>query len=94
MPVAKVVRLPAGQHGIADRGGVADDWADLLDRQAQDFGRHHPHRGARAADVGIAGDHHRGAVLADVHGGGGFAADVNQKPTARPRPWFGPSGAE
>ena len=44
----------AGQEGEADRGGVGDDRPHLLDRDAEHFGRHHRHRGARAADIGIA----------------------------------------
>ena len=59
----------AGQDAEADRSGVGDDRADLLVRDAEHLGRHHRHRGARAADIGVALDDADGAVLVDVHGG-------------------------
>src|SRR5580704_10363240 len=71
----------AGQEREADRAGVADDCTDLFDRDTENLGRHHPDRGARAADVRIARHDDGGAVFVDVAGRARLAADV--EPEAR-----------
>ncbi len=71
----------AGQERKTDRAGVGDDRTDLFDRYAEDLGRHHRHRGARAADVRVADRDDRSAVLVDVAGRTRLAADV--EPEAR-----------
>src|SRR6202040_674009 len=71
----------ARQEREADRAGVADDCTDLFDRDTQNLGRHHPDRGARAADIRIARHDDGGAVFVDVAGRARPAADV--QPEAR-----------
>ena len=66
----------AGQRGEADRAGVADQRLHLAVVDAEQFGGDVDHRGARAADVGVARHHHHGAVLVDVDLGAGFAAGI------------------
>jgi hypothetical protein len=46
----------AGQEGEADRAGVGDDRPHPVIGNAEHLGRHHRHRGARAADIGVALD--------------------------------------
>ena len=48
----------AGGLRVADRSGVGDDRAHAVVVDAERLGRHHRHRGARAADVGAAGGDH------------------------------------
>ena len=67
MPVAKVTREPAGQEGEADRGGVGDDRADRVGRDAEHLGHHHADGGARAADIRAAGRGGDRAVFVDMH---------------------------
>src|SRR5258708_21182766 len=50
-------RSPLFPSTTLSRSGVADHRPHLLVRDAEHLGRHHRHRGARAADIGVALDH-------------------------------------
>ena len=76
MPVAKVTRLPPVEPEKPMEVVSATVARTRSIGKAEHFGRHHRHRGARAADVRVAGDDGDAAVLVDVHRGRGFAADV------------------
>ena len=71
----------AGQVAEADRTGVADQHRDLLVVDAQHLGRDVGGRRARTADVGMARDHHHGAVFVDVDLRARLAAGI--EPEAR-----------
>ncbi len=66
----------AGEVGEADRLRVADDHRHAAIVDAEQFGTDVGDRGARAADVRMAGGHHHVAVLGDVHLRARFTAGV------------------
>ena len=66
----------AGDVGEAGAVGVGDDRPDPFERNAEFLGDHHRLRGARAADVRIAGDHRGAAVAAEGHRGARAHAGV------------------
>ena len=85
-PDAKVTRLPWLVFVEAERCGVGDDASYLVVSDAQFFGRHQAHGGARAAD--IRGADHQGdcAVRLTLRETLVAPPKLNQKPLATPRP--------
>src|SRR4249920_355292 len=59
-----------------DRGRIANYRPDVLERDVQHLRDHHRHRGARAADIGMAPRDGDRAVLVDVHRRTRFAAGI------------------
>ena len=66
----------SGQRAEANGARIADQGLHLAVVDAEHFRDDIHHRGARAADIGMARHHHHGAVLVDVDLCAGFAAGI------------------
>ena len=75
-----------GDLGEAGRVGVGHTRPHTLHRNAQFLGHHHRLRGARAADVRVAGDHRGAAVAAEHHRRAGAHAGVEPEAAGEAAP--------
>ena len=93
MAEAKVTRLPPVRLEKPTLDGVADQHLHLAVIDAQQLGGDVGRRGARAADVGMAGHDHDSAVLVDADLRARFAAGIEPVAARHAAALVGLSGA-